>query len=224
MTVPLRRAFHEHLEQLDADVAALGRSVEEAVDSAVEALRVGDVESARRINAADCEINARRLEIEQMALSLMATQQPAASDLRRLVAVLHVATDLERIGDYAAGIARICVEMAHRPRVKCVRTISQLAHQAEAMLDGAIEALEHHDADEAQRVALQDDSVDRLYRQVANELLYRMVEDQNMVDEATHLLFVVHNLERVADRAQNVCERIAYASTGRTRLQRRGAA
>jgi phosphate transport system protein len=224
MTVPLRRAFHEHLEQLEADVAALGHCVGQAIEAAVAALRAGDVEAARRIDAADRAVNARRLDIEQRALLLMATQQPAASDLRRLVAILHLVTDLERIGDYAAGIARICTQIAHRPRVACVRSIEQLAEQSEAMLDGALAAFERHDVEEAQRVALQDDGVDQLSHQLANELMYRMVEDQELVDEATHLLWVVHNLERVADRAQNVCERIAYASTGRTRLRRRGAA
>jgi phosphate transport system protein len=191
---------------------------------AVDALDQGDLADAERVNANDGAINARRWEIEREVQWLIATQQPTASDLRRLVAALQVTTDLERIGDYAAGIARNCLAIGRAPRVDCVRTIRLLADGAVSMLDGAMAALEQHDADAAQRVALQDDRVDAMYRQLSGDLLDGMYADRELVDECTQLLFAAHHLERVADRAQNVCERITYANTGHRRLQRHGAA
>jgi phosphate transport system protein len=224
VTVPLRRAFHTELERLESDVVDLGTAVGQAMRSAVAALDRGDLDQAVRVNADDAVINDRRWAIERQVQLLLATQQPTASDLRRLIALLHVVTDLERIGDYAASIARTCLAIGHPPRAGSVHTIGVLAERAEAMLDGALAALEQHDVDAAQRVALEDDAVDAIYRQLSGELMYDMAARHELVDECTQLLFAVHNLERVADRAQNVCERVAFATTGHGRLQRHGAA
>jgi phosphate transport system protein len=224
VTVPLRRAYYSRLARLESDVIELGLAVGQAMRTAVTALDQGDLVDAARVNANDRVINARRWDIERQVQWLIATQQPTASDLRRLVAALQVAVDLERIGDYAAGIARNCLAIGRAPRVDCVRTIRLLAEGAVAMLDGAIAALEQHDAAAAQRVALEDDRVDAMYRQLSGDLLDGMSANRELVDECTQLLFAAHHLERVADRAQNVCERIAYANTGHGRLQRHGAA
>jgi len=224
VNIALRRAYYTELERLEADVVDLGAAVGQAMRDAVAALDRGDLDEAARVNADDARINDRRWAIERQVQLLLATQQPTASDLRRLIAVLHVVTDLERIGDYAASIARTCLAIGRPPRAASGHTIGVLAERAEAMLAGALAALEQHDVDAAQRVALEDDGVDAIYRQLAGDLLYDMAEHQELVDECTQLLFAVHNLERVADRAQNVCERVAFAKTGNGRLQRRGAA
>lgn len=221
---PLRRVFHQELEDLEERVCHLGTMVKVATEDAVAALREGDATAGRRVDAADARINCLRLELEEGALRLIATQQPAASDLRRLVAVLHLATDLERMGDYAAGIGRICVAIGHRPDAQLLAGIVEIADRATAMLDRALDALARHDVAAAQRVALEDDAVDARYRQLSAQLLERMVGDASLIEEGTHLLWVAHNLERVADRVQNVCERVSFASTGRTHLLRRGAA
>ncbi len=221
---PLRRAFHQELELLEWRAWDLGTMVKAATESAVEALSQGDVVAGQRVDEADAQVNCLRRELEERALLLIATQQPAASDLRRLVAVLHLATDLERMGDYAAGIGRICVAIGHQPDAELLDGIVEMAERAIAMLDRALDALARRDVEAAQRVALEDDAVDARYHQLSAQLLERMVGDTSLIEDGTHLLWVAHNLERVADRVQNLCSRVSFATTGRTDLRRRGAA
>ena len=217
-----RSGFHRELERLQDEVIVLGSMVEKAITRSVDALRARDVDTARTIENEDILINRKRFEIEEAALLQIATQQPMASDLRRLAAILHIVTDLERMGDYAAGIAHICVEIGVQPHIKPLIDIPRMADKAVGMLHRALDAFVERDAEAAALIAGEDDEVDSLYQQVYRELLTIMLANPRTIDQATHLLWVAHNLERVADRVQNVCERIIFVSTGTMRELSRG--
>ncbi len=214
---PGRVHFHQELERLQSEVLVLGSMVEKATLRAVEALRNRDMPAARAIDADDALVNRKRFEIEQATLLLLATQQPMASDLRRLAAILFITTDLERIGDYAAGNARVCVRIGDEPLIKPLIDIPRMAELAASMLRRSLEAFVQQDIAAAESIAREDDEVDALYEQVYRELLLIMIANPKAIDQATHLLWVAHNLERVADRVQNICERVVYVATGQVR-------
>jgi phosphate transport system protein len=218
-----RSGFHRELERLQDEVLVLGSMVEKAVTRSVDALRARDIASARALRAEDVLINRKRFEIEEAALLQIATQQPMASDLRRLAAILHIVTDLERMGDYAAGIAQICVEIGDEPHIKPLIDIPRMAEKAVSMLRRSLDAFVERDVDAAEAIAAEDDEVDALYQQVYRELLTIMLANPRTIDQATHLLWVAHNLERVADRVQNICERVVFVVTGRMHELSRGA-
>jgi phosphate transport system protein len=217
-----RTQFHRELERLQDEVLVLGSMVEKAVSRSVDALRARDVGLARALEAEDILINRKRFEIEEAALLQIATQQPMASDLRRLAAVLHIVTDLERMGDYAAGIAHICVEIGDQPHIKPLIDIPRMGDKAVSMLRRALDAFVERDVEAAVAIAAEDDEVDALYQQVYRELLTIMLANPRTIDQATHLLWAAHNLERVADRVQNICERVVFVVTGRMRELSRG--
>jgi phosphate transport system protein len=217
-----RTQFHRELERLQDEVLVLGSMVEKAVSRSVDALRARDVGLARALEAEDILINRKRFEIEEAALLQIATQQPMASDLRRLAAVLHIVTDLERMGDYAAGIAHICVEIGDQPHIKPLIDIPRMSDKAVSMLRRALDAFVERDVEAAIAIAAEDDEVDALYQQVYRELLTIMLANPRTIDQATHLLWAAHNLERVADRVQNICERVVFVVTGRMRELSRG--
>jgi phosphate transport system protein len=217
-----RTAFHRELERLQDEVLVLGSMVEKATLRAVDALRARNIAAARAIEAEDTLINRKRFEIEEAALLLIATQQPMASDLRQLAAILHIVTDLERMGDYAAGIAHICVQIGDEPLIKPLIDVPRMAEKATGMLRRALDAFIERDVAAAEHIAQEDDEVDDLYQQVYRELLTLMLANPRTIDQATHLLWVAHNLERVADRVQNICERVVFVVTGRMREFSRG--
>jgi phosphate transport system protein len=217
-----RTAFHRELERLQDEVLVLGSMVEKATLRAVDALRARNIAAARAIEAEDTLINRKRFEIEEAALLLIATQQPMASDLRQLAAILHIVTDLERMGDYAAGIAHICVQIGDEPLIKPLIDVPRMAEKATGMLRRALDSFIERDVAAAEQIAQEDDEVDDLYQQVYRELLTIMLANPRTIDQATHLLWVAHNLERVADRVQNICERVVFVVTGRMREFSRG--
>jgi len=217
-----RSGFHRELERLQDEVLVLGSMVEKAVTRSVDALRARDTNAARALRAEDVLINRKRFEIEEAALLQIATQQPIASDLRRLAAILHIVTDLERMGDYAAGIAQICVEIGDEPHIKPLIDIPRMAEKAVSMLRRSLDAFVERDVAAAEAIAAEDDEVDALYQQVYRELLTIMLANPRTIDQATHLLWVAHNLERVADRVQNICERVIFVVTGRMHELSRG--
>jgi phosphate transport system protein len=223
MTVSISRsAFHRELDRLKDEVLVLGSMVEKATLRAVDALRARNIAAARAIEAEDTLINRKRFEIEEGALLLIATQQPMASDLRQLAAILHIVTDLERMGDYAAGIAHICVQIGDEPLIKPLIDIPRMAEKATSMLRRALDAFVERDVRAAEAIAHEDDEVDDLYQQVYRELLTIMLANPRTIDQATHLLWVAHNLERVADRVQNICERVVFVVSGRMQEFSRG--
>lgn len=210
-----RRAFDQQLQRLQDEILALGSRVEDALVRSVGTLKFRDFEGARRVIAEDRAINEQRYAIEAEALSLIATQQPMAGDMRRLAAILEIAGELERMGDYAKGIARISLRLGPEPLLKPLIDLPLMAEKTRIMLRGALEAFVHGDLQRAQAIPATDDEVDALYNQVYRELMTYVMADPRLIEQANLLLWAAHNLERAADRVNNICERTVYAVTGR---------
>ena len=210
-----RETFNSELIKLRDDVLILGSMTEKAILYSIEALKRRDQEAARQIIADDLKINRQRFEIEEKCIQLVATQQPMAGDLRTIVAVLHIIVDLERMADHAEGIARITLMMGDEPLLKPLIDVPRMAEKGVSMLRRSLEAFVNRDAETARRICDEDDEVDGLYDQVYRELLTYMIADPTTINRATQLLWVAHNLERIADRVTNICERVVYMVTGR---------
>jgi len=210
-----RTAFERQLAQIQGDMLVLAGMVEVAIERGIEALKNRNVELARQIIADDVKVNRKRYETEEKCLELIATQQPLASDLRTIVAVLHIIVDLERIGDHAEGIAKIALRLADEPPLKPYIDIPRMAEVATRMLRRSLDAFKNRDANLARSICNEDDEVDALYDQVYRELLTYMLSDPKTIERATHLTWVAHNLERIADRVTNVCERVVYLVEGK---------
>jgi phosphate transport system protein len=215
MKMEIRTAFHKKLRQIQDDILAMGSMVEKAISLSIEALKNRDQEMARRIIADDQKINRKRYDIEAKCIQLIATQQPMASDLRNIIGILNIITELERIGDHAEGIAKIVIMIGDEPPLKPLIDIPRMAEKTIDMLHRSLDALVNHNADAARQVAAEDDEVDELYDQVFRELLSYMIEDPKTITRATRLIWVAHNLERSADRVTNICERVIYFITGK---------
>ena len=188
--------------------------VEEALVASVDALKRRDLEKARQIIDADHAVNGARFAIEHETLGVIARQQPMAVDLRTLAAVLEITTELERIGDYAKGIARITIRMGIEPFVKPLIDIPRMAEKARNMLHRALQAFFDRDVELARAIPVEDDEMDALYGQIYRELTTYIIADPKLVDRASYLIWVAHNLERAADRVANICERVIFLVTG----------
>jgi len=210
-----RTIFERELAEIQEDMLVLAGMVESAIQQGIQALKDRDVELARRVIADDAKINRKRYETEEKCLELIATQQPLASDLRTIVAVLYIIVDLERMGDHAEGIAKMALMLADEPPLKPYIDIPRMAEVATRMLMGSVEAFKDRDADRARAICSEDDEVDSLYDQVYRELLTYMLSDPKTIGRATHLTWVAHNLERIADRVTNICERVVYLVEGK---------
>jgi phosphate transport system protein len=211
----IRAGYHRRLRDIQDEILVMGSMVDKALSSSVEALKARDIDSAKRIIADDEKVNQKRFDIEERCIQLIATQQPMAGDLRVIIAVLNIIVELERIGDYAEGIARIVIMIGDEPPLKPLIDIPRMAEKATTMLRQSLEAFINRDAEAARRVAAQDDEIDSLYDQVFRELLTFMIEDPRTITRATRLIWVAHNLERSADRVTNICERVEFAVTGK---------
>ena len=211
----LRTEFHRDLRTLQDDLLSLGSMVEKAVDKSLNALKNRDMALAQEVIDEDDAIDEKRFALEEQCIDLIATQQPLASDLRALITVLHVAVELERMGDYAEGIAKISVSMGDEPPLKPLIDIPRMADRCVDMLRRSLDALVNRDTAAARQVWDDDDEVDDLYDQVYRELLTYMMGDPSTIRRATYLLWVAHDLERIADRATNIAERVIYLVEGR---------
>ena len=210
-----RETFERELQRLQDEILALGSMVENAIMESVETLKRRDMEGSRRLIAQDRIINEKRFAIEADALVLIATQQPMAGDLRILAAILMLATELERIVDYAKGIARINLMIGEGPLLKPLIDIPRMAEKARTMLHRALDAFIQRDVALARSIPAEDDEVDALYNQVYLELMTFIMANPRNIDQANHLLWVAHNLERAADRVTNICERVIFTVTGK---------
>ena len=210
-----RTAFERQLLEVQEDMLVMAGLVETAIERGIEALRTRNVNLAHQIIEDDLQINRRRYEAEDTCLELIATQQPLAGDLRTIVSVLHITVDLERMGDHAEGIAKLAIMLADDPPLKPYIDIPRMAQVGIDMLMGSLEAFKNRDADRARAICDQDDEVDALYDQVYRELLTFMINDPRSIQRATYLIWVAHNLERIADRVTNICERVVYLVEGR---------
>ncbi len=210
-----RKNFEQQLHQAQVDILVLGDEVDKALGDAVELLKRRDLEGSQRLVEADRHIDERRYAIESEVLTLIATQQPMAGDLRTLAAVLFIVNELERIGDYAKGIARANLRIGNEPLIKPLIDIPQMVDRTRSMLHRTLEAFIHKNADVALAIIAEDDAVDGLYDQVYAELMTLIIQDTSKLRQANLLLMVAHNLERAADRVTNICERVIYSVTGK---------
>ena len=209
-----REQYVHQIEDLRGRVIAMASMVDKAITNAVSALAGRDVRLAEQVVSTDRAINEQRWRIEEQALLLIATQAPMAKDLRTIAAAIHIVTDLERMADHAAGIAKIAIQTADRAPLKPLVDIPRMAEIARGMLNDAITAYIEDDPVAARAIVDRDDEVDALYTQIYRELLTFMLADPTTIDQATHLLWAAHNLERIADRVTNICERVVFAATG----------
>ncbi|MBM3933432.1 MAG: phosphate signaling complex protein PhoU [SAR202 cluster bacterium] len=210
-----RLDFDRSLRILQDELLALGSMVEKAVINSVDSLKRRDLELSRQVVQQDDVIDKMRYEIEEKCIDLIAKQQPFAQDLRTVIATLHIAVELERMGDYAEGIAKISLLMGDQAPLKPLIDIPRMADKATKMLRRALDALVNRDVVAAKVVCNDDDEVDALYDQVYRELLTFMIQDPKTIQRATYLLWVAHDLERTADRATNIAERVIYLVTGK---------
>jgi phosphate transport system protein len=209
-----RETLDRQIHHLQDEVLLLGSMVEQAMLSAVEALQRRDMDTAKRIYNDDHLINEKRYAIENAILILIATQQPMARDLRLMAAILEVITELERMGDYAKGIAKISLRMGKHPISLATREFSTMASLAVDMLHRALGAFISENAQQAYQIPREDDQVDELYNKVYRGLVSAMIADPTVIDQANLLMWAAHNLERMADRVTNICERTVFIATG----------
>ena len=211
----MRTVFHKQLREIQDEILVMGSMVGKAILRSVEALKDRDINLAQHIIDDDQGINKKRFEIEERCIELIATQQPMATDLRIIAAILNIITEIERIGDYAVGIARIVILIGGEPPLKPLVDIPLMAEKTTDMLNRSLDAFIHRNAEAAKKIAKEDDMLDNLYDQVFRELLIIMAEDPKTITRATRLIWTAHNLERAADRVTNICERVVFIVTGK---------
>jgi phosphate transport system protein len=209
-----RETFDEQLKALEQDVLDMGKLVDRAIDLSIDALAKRDIELSRRVIKEDEIINQAQHDIEEQCLVLIATQQPLASDLRVIFAIASIATELERMADHAKGVGQIGVMMGPRQPLKPLVDIPRMAKKGRWLLEQELAAFVNRDVNLARSLGAEDDEVDRLYDQVFRELLIFMMDDPRTITRATYLLWVAHNLERIADRAINIGERVVFLVEG----------
>jgi len=209
-----RQTLDREIHHLQDEVLLLGSMVEQALLNAVDALKQRDLKAARRVYDNDDLKNEKRYAIENRVLILFATQQPIAHDLRLLAAIMEVITDLERMGDYAKGIAKICLLISQNDSPIPSREISRMCDLAVGMLHRALSAFISENVNMAYRIPQEDDIVDDLYNEIYRKMVAAMIENPAIIDHANYIMWVVHNIERTADRVTNICERTIFIATG----------
>jgi len=214
-----REDFERNLKDVEDDVVQLSSIVEKAIFKSIEALKERDINASQKVVDDDDVIDEKQQAIEDRCIDLIALEAPMAGDLRVLIAAMMVANELERMGDYAEGIAKISVSMGNLPPLKPLIDIPRMADKSVDMLRRSTQAFVKRDVESATAVLLADDEVDDIYEQVYRELLTYMMADPSTIQRATYLLWVAHDLERVADRTTNIAERVIYLVTGETKIE-----
>jgi phosphate transport system protein len=214
MTSGTRAALDHRLREVRDNIIRMGQLVDSAIDRSITALKNQDQTLARQIIADDTAINNLRFAVEEECLTLIATQQPMASDLRVIVAAMNVVNDLERMADHATGIAKTVLRMGSEPLLKPLIDLPRMASTTRDMLKRSLDAFLARDAAAALAIAGQDDEVDHLYRAIFDELLAIMARDPSTIPRGTYLLWCAHNLERIGDRVTNIAERVVFMTTG----------
>lgn len=219
-----RITFENEIQQLKDEIIILGSMVEQAMLDSVESLKKRDTEWSKKIIAGDGIINKKRFELENSVMILIATQQPMARDLRVIASIMEVISELERMGDYAKGIAVINIRMGDQPLLKPLIDIPRMAEKGTGMLHRALLAFVNEDAETAKLIPAEDDEVDNLYNQIYRELITYVIGDPKTIERSNYLLWAAHNLERFADRVTNICERTLFVVTGEFRETEAGQA
>lgn len=203
-----------HIHQVQDELLLMGSMVEQATLKSIECLKKKDVEGAKAIYNADNVINEKRYAIENSILILIATQQPLAHDLRLLAALLEISAEIERMGDYAKGIAKVVVKLADVDIPLPLREVEEMASLAVDMLHRSLSAFIAEDPLTARKIPAEDDKVDKLYQQVQKAVILEMTRESKVIDSINLFMWVAHNLERMADRVSNICERTVFVATG----------
>lgn len=214
MTLGMRMTFDKELAQLQNNLLKMREMVDQAISLSLKALAEGDIPLAKQIIEGDEKINQLRLEIEEAALALIATQQPTATDLREVIAIMNIVVDIERMGDYAKGVATTVIKIGDEPLLKPLIDLPKMVEIARGMLKDSVDALMDRNAELAKEIATRDDEIDVLYRAILDELVEIMAERPDSVQRANMLLWCAHNVERIGDRATNIAERVVFVSTG----------
>ncbi|GAP11397.1 phosphate uptake regulator, PhoU [Bellilinea caldifistulae] len=209
-----RETLIRQINQIRDEILILGSMVEQATLSAIQALKNRDTHLAREIFEADQNINEKRFAIENAIITLMATQQPMARDLREMTAMLEVNTELERMGDYAKGIAKVVTRLGEGDVIIPIQEIEKMAEIAVSMLHRALGAFVSENHVQALAIPKEDDQVDELFNQAYRKIIEAMIANPNLIDHTNLMLWVIHNLERLADRVTNICERTVFSATG----------
>ncbi len=212
-TPRIRSALDQDIEAIRDDILRMGSFVREQVTVAVRSLKARDIGLAHQVLSTEQQINDMRYKVELASMRSIATQQPTTKDLRTIIASMHIASELERIADHAAGIASITIRIGDEPLVKPLIDIPRMQEIACEMLHDALDAYVKKDAEAAKLVAQRDWEVDELYDQILRELLTYMMQDARVVTQSTYLLWIAHDLERIADRITNICERVIFIAT-----------
>jgi phosphate transport system protein len=217
MNVATRQTLDRDLQRIQDDLLRMGSLIDTAITRSIRCLAVRDSRLAREVVADDGQINGLRFRIEEACMTTIATQQPTAVDLRMVIATVILASELERMGDYAAGVAKTVLRMGDEELLKPLIDLPRMAEIDRAMLQDALDAYVARDADKARAVAARDDAVDNLYNQIFREILSYILEDPTCTTRALYLLFSAHNLERIGDRVVNIAERVIFMSSGEMR-------
>jgi phosphate transport system protein len=203
-----------HIHQVQDELLLMGSMVEQATMRSIQALKKRDIESAKAIYNEDNLINEKRYAIENSVLILIATQQPLAHDLRLMAALLEIAAEIERMGDYAKGIAKVVVKLGDLDLPMPLKEIEKMAALAIDMFHRALSAFIAEDPLAARKIPSEDDAVDVLYQKVQKDIIEVMIKQPELIDSANLFMWVAHNLERMADRVSNICERTVFVATG----------
>ena len=212
-----RAMLDRELVGINQNLLRIGGLVDTAIERSIRSLATRDTGLARQVDADDAKVNALRFQVEEECLALIARQQPAASDLRAVLAAFSIVTDLERMGDHAAGIARTVLHMGDEPLLKPLIDLPRMAETCREMLRQALQAYVERDAEKARVIVGMDDTVDALYTQIFREILSFMVEDPHTTSRGLYLIFAAHNLERIGDRVTNIVERVLFMASGEMR-------
>lgn len=209
-----RKSLDENIEKLKNEMLLMGSQVEEAIEKSIQALKEQDVKLAKQVMDDDDKIDEYELELEELCTRLIATQQPVAGDLRTIIVISKLATDLERIGDHASNIARMVINIGDDPLIKPLIDIPRMTDIVTNRLKESLRAFVNLDTELADKIARQDEEVDVLDEQILRELLTFMIEDPKTIRQAMSLIFISRFLERIGDHATNICERVIYMATG----------
>lgn len=210
----IRSTFDREFDELRTSMLKMSVLVDTAIDQCMKALAERDTNLADTIINGDVEINKARFKIEEDCLTIIATQQPAASDLREIIAILYIIVEMERMGDYAAGIAKTVILMEEEPLLKTFKKLFKMADISRHMLADSIQAYMKRDPVWAREIAVRDNEIDELYKVVFQRLIKIMAKEHDMVARCTYLMWCSHNLERIADRVINISEQIVFMTTG----------
>ena len=214
MSSGLRATYDREFKEIVDDILKLGDMVDQAIANALQSLQARDQQLAHQVIEDDEKVNQLRFTVEEACLTLIATQQPTAGDLRAVVAAMNIVVDMERMGDHASGIAKTVIRMGDEPLLKPLIDIPRMAQLSRTMLRESLDAFITRDAPKAREIAGRDEEMDHLYRAIFDELVEIMALRPNSVERATYLLWCAHNLERIGDRVTNIAERVIFMTTG----------